>query len=493
MLLQAACGVRSAAYPSVSIRDRYCLPAGSEEAAARAQVDQYMRKAADGFLDVIGRIIEAKKVLLLSLASAIVLGYLYLFLLRAIARCIIPMGILVSVTSLVMMGLYLWRASKIRADQKLQQTFRVLAICAWFVSLSVLGLGACFRSAAKLSAKCIRQAAKVIWRMPCLLLMPLGKIIVRFVLLALLLFGFFFLMSTGDVTGLGNNRSFSYTFHQKLLMCAYIFCSYWLFTYISALYYFSIAYAVAQHYVADVDEVGHREVECCGAYTGVKVGLKYHTGSLAYGSAIIAVLEMLQRPLEWARKQSKAEELGPCVNCLFRALMCACKCVEGILRFINKNAYINIALTSQSFCQAVQSVVRIVAEHGAAMAILNGATFVFQFVGIASITSLCGLFSAYLVGAGLADENGANLGTDDPVLAVVASCAIAFMVAWAFMSIFDVASDTLLICHAEDMSRYGGHRAQYNRDVASLYAEAEKQVAGERARAVDDCGSDVDS
>ena len=93
------------------------------------------------------------------------------------------------------------------------------------------------------------------------------------------------------------------------MLVVYLFLAFWLLAFMSALYQFSIAYAAASWYCAPRKEGSstRKAVNQCALFEGVRIGLWYHTGSLAVGAGLIAFLELLQRVLEWAEKKQQME------------------------------------------------------------------------------------------------------------------------------------------------------------------------------------------
>lgn len=78
--------------------------------------------------------------------------------------------------------------------------------------------------------------------------------------------------------------------------------------------------------------------------TSFKRAFRYHLGSLAFGSLIVAIIQMIIAVLEYiknktdntgAQKSKIYKCLISCVECI---LYCILKCVE----FINKHAYIQV-------------------------------------------------------------------------------------------------------------------------------------------------------
>lgn len=464
------------------MHSRYCLPSGSAEAEARREVQENMRNFLVDSTEVLAKVGNAWTVLAMVVVLAFVMGYIFLCMLKTVARCIIWVCAIIGFLAFAALGAYLWSQSQSEQSGETAQTaFKVGAIVSWCLAFVVMLLVSCCGQAVELSTACMGQAAHVIWQMPLLLLAPLFKGIFKVLVFAVLLIGFIHLLATGETSGVGRHRHIEYTSQQKLYLAGYAFASFWLLSFITALYQFSIAYAASQYYVArSVD--GTKDVSQCSVCQGVYIGVRYHTGSLAYGSAIIAALELIQKILEWAKQKSKLEGNNQCVTCLITVIQCCCGCIEQCVEFISKNVYIDIALTSNNFCESVTSIFEILVRHGAAFAILNGATYIFQIVGMASITATCGLLAAYMLTHGDYADPGSDKYIANPTVGIIICCILAIIVAWSFMAVFDMTSDTILICHAEDRARNGGKHTADNQDTSDLYDKAEQKVAELKAQ-----------
>lgn len=98
-------------------------------------------------------------------------------------------------------------------------------------------------------------------------------------------------------------------------------------------------------------------------------------GSLAFGSILLAFLQFLQLIVELIKNQTDRATGGTsnkCKECCFDCLRCCLACVERIVTFINKNAYIQIALTGKNFCMAAKDGFETVWSNPLRYAIVGG-------------------------------------------------------------------------------------------------------------------------
>ena len=109
---------------------------------------------------------------------------------------------------------------------------------------------------------------------------------------------------------------------------------------------------------------------------------RYHFGSLAFGSLILAIVQFLQLVVEAVRQQAEASGAKTkCFEYIINCLRCCLQCVERIVEFINKTAYIQIALRGKSFCSAAADGFEIVWSNPLRYMIVNGVGWIMMFLG----------------------------------------------------------------------------------------------------------------
>ena len=69
---------------------------------------------------------------------------------------------------------------------------------------------------------------------------------------------------------------------------------------------------------------------------------RYHTGSLAFGSLLLAVVQVIRVMLEYLDQRLKAAE-NKFAKFLMSCLKCCFWCLEKFIKFLNRNAYIMVS------------------------------------------------------------------------------------------------------------------------------------------------------
>jgi choline transporter-like protein 2/4/5 len=78
---------------------------------------------------------------------------------------------------------------------------------------------------------------------------------------------------------------------------------------------------------------------------------RYHLGTLAFGSLIIAIIRFIRIMIEVIEERLKAySQDNPLVKCVLCCCRCCFWCLESFMRFLNRNAYIMTAVYGKNFC-----------------------------------------------------------------------------------------------------------------------------------------------
>ena len=80
---------------------------------------------------------------------------------------------------------------------------------------------------------------------------------------------------------------------------------------------------------------------------------RYHLGTAAFGSLIIAIIQTIRAIIAYMQKHAK-ETKNKLMQYLLCILQCCMWCLEKCMKFINKNAYIQTAIYGYSFCKSAR-------------------------------------------------------------------------------------------------------------------------------------------
>ena len=98
--------------------------------------------------------------------------------------------------------------------------------------------------------------------------------------------------------------------------------------------------------------------------------IRYHLGSLALGSIIIAVCKMIRLIIEYIDRKTKQHNNEVC-----KAIICCCRgffwCLENFLKYLNTNAYIMIAIHGKNFCSGAKDAFCLLMRNALRVVALN--------------------------------------------------------------------------------------------------------------------------
>lgn len=152
---------------------------------------------------------------------------------------------------------------------------------------------------------------------------------------------------------------------------------------------FMIAATVCQWYFSGqgrsevADSAGHG----VSLFTSFKWGIWYHCGSIAFGSFIIAVITFIRIVFEYLVYQF--EKMNPSENCFYKCAKCYIRyvlwCLDKYIKFITKNAFIQIALRSISFCPAAWGSFFLVMRNAGRFSATSMVGWIMMFLGKGTI------------------------------------------------------------------------------------------------------------
>lgn len=175
----------------------------------------------------------------------------------------------------------------------------------------------------------------------------------------------------------------SYKESSMLRLYYFIFGTLWCHTLICALGIFIVASSVCMWYY---NHGANSELDS-PVSRSLKMALRYHLGSLAFGAFILALVKFMQLMVEVFKKQAEAAGGGAnkCFEYVMNCVQCCLQCVERIVQFINETAYIQIAIRGKNFCYAAKDGFDIVWSNGMRYLIVAGVGGIMMFIGRVSI------------------------------------------------------------------------------------------------------------
>ncbi|KAL3792860.1 hypothetical protein HJC23_004785 [Cyclotella cryptica] len=395
----------------------------------------------------------------LGFGASLILGFLYSFALRipGVLAFMVWASIFLTVAIFFIAG---WYASEMASQWATADppTYTQQEInAATYASYALYAVGGLLvllflfmRKRIQLAMGCVKETSKAIITMPIIILFPVIQA------LGFMVFMIIWSVYAANLASMGEFSTNSFQAGPiSVSQCAWylLFCFFWTGQFILAMGEIVFAMAVSKWYFSrDKDEIGNLTV-----VSSITTSIWYHSGTAAFGSLIIAIIQMIRSFLAYL--QRKAEEmdssLAKAVLCCFQ---CCFWCLEKCMKFLNKNAYIQTAIFGTAFCTSAREAFFLILRNAVRIAAITYVSGGVMFVGKVFITTITTGMAYIAISQQIGDELYSIIGP------LVFIAAIAWFIAGMFMGVYDMGIATILQCFVADEEMF---------DEDQMYAEGD--------------------
>jgi len=481
--------VKQMSYPTMELAGLYCIPHLTD---LNLPGDDPLTKSLMGpagplgnpwakLVTSMGALHRSWPVVASTMVVAVVLGYAYLLLLRCYAKLLVEVTLFLLTVGFLLTGSFFLFGGMLTGDtlEKWQTNNSIfhqfdMDTAAWYsrlvgVFFTLFGLAmlcavCCAQDAIRNALGCIEVAIGCIFTMPSMLAQPVIEATWKLCVASFLIYGFMLLLSTADMrpdfikvergeeVG-GLTRSLTFSDAGKAMVVYYVIGFFWLMELANAMSQFVISYSVVLwYYTAKPKGFGPN----IPLVRGFIVGAVFHLGTLAMGAFLIASCRFPRMILGYITKQAKIEGSNKACEMLGQCLQCCTAFSQRYLEYMNKNAYIDVCISSTNFCTAAKNSFGFIASEGGKVMMLTGACSVFCLAGVVGIASACGALTYLMVSSSegwTSDTSEHHVAS--PYFVAVVAALLAGEVAVCFMAVFDHTTDTLLYTYVWNKSH--GH------------------------------------
>lgn len=332
-------------------------------------------------------------VLLMGLGVAFGIGLIYLIVLRLCGGPIIYISLLLMIAGCGGGGYMLFQQFQILpADHQYKKYYEIGSYVVWGIGGLLLLCILCNCKNIRIGVKVMKCTAQFIGNTPQVFLIPfifsavlLGWLFV-FIIISL------FIVSIGEM---GQNENFKFITEVKMpveakyLFLYNVFGYLWMNAFIIGIAQFVISAAAALWYFSSTsDSAGSGSL-----LRGFWWVFRYHLGSIAFGSFLIALIQFIRIIFEYYKsKIEKFNKNNPAIKVILCLTSCCLDCLERFIKFITKNAYIQMAITGKNFCSSAWNGFLLVLKNALRFGTANFIGFIFNVIGVLFIGALNGCF-----------------------------------------------------------------------------------------------------
>jgi len=218
---------------------------------------------------------------------------------------------------------------------------------------------------------------------------------------------------------------------------------FWVVAFFIAVLQFVIAATAAQWYFSSSADTSGSGSATKSLYWTVR----YHLGSLAFGSLILAIVMFIRFIFEYMKR--KVEEGGAnnrFTKCLLTCASCCLKCIGECVLFLTKNAYIQVAIRSICFCCAAREAFRLVLRNIARFTLVSAFAGIFTFFG----KMLIGLGTAFICWFLLTEWSEVKDQLYSAIVPTIACFIIGYVLGNLFLTVYDLSCSAILQCFLVD-------------------------------------------
>lgn len=329
---------------------------------------------------------------------AVVVSLIFMFLLRCLVGCIVWISILGSILTFAGLGvIFCYNAGvgvfnstnlgflglpSLQGVVTNTQYYATYGYICFGISGFLFLMMLCCCNRIRLAVAVCKVAGQFVIRVCQIMFLPIFLGIILIGMWACCLLCMIYLLSATTFVVTGDDVFTSvkdYSEDSLLRLYYFIFGTLWSNALIQAIGIFTVASAVCMWYY---NHGANSELDS-PVTRSLKMAFRYHFGSLAFGSFILAVVQFLQMLVEVAKKQAEntGADQNKCFEYAINCLRCCLACVERIVQFINESAYIQIALRGKNFCMAAYDGFQIVLNNGIRYLVVAGVGKLMMFIG----------------------------------------------------------------------------------------------------------------
>ena len=397
---------------------------------------------------------EARWVLLISAVLSLLFTLIYIKFMDWCAFWLSWLSVVLVFCSLAGSGVYaiMYRNDKIEEDASYEDTSEAgwILFYAW-TSLIAAGIYllvmVCSFNSLRVAIAVIETAADYFADTKRIIFVPLLYFLIGFICFIAWVFALLCVASIGPITVDSvalQTKDIEWDEKTTYAMWYMLFGFFWIMAFIISCNEFVVIVSAITWYYSDKTEPDDDGIP---GDSDVKVGFwwsfRYHMGSLAFGSFILAIVWIIRFIFEYiGEKMIEATGNNGCTKCLIACIRCCLDCFDRFIRYLNRNAYIYMALSGESFCSSALNAFILILKNAAKFAFVEGIADVFMFLAKFFISCSTTAVSWPIMKA-IADVDSVFF----PLFMVF---LLSYMIASTFIAVFDVSANTILQCYLMD-------------------------------------------
>ncbi|KAL4485812.1 hypothetical protein ABPG72_012352 [Tetrahymena utriculariae] len=452
-------------YQTTLFLKKICFPSASAissfDPSSASQIQSLINSST--LTNWINDISNAKNVIAGSVGIAFGIGLIYMIFLRFFAGLIVWIAILAYFAGIIILGYLSYKKSTdikdyLNANNQVESgsntkdnmnSYLYLSYILWaFAGLCFVGL-LCMYTKIRQAIAIIKTTSSYVAEVWTAMLVPpiFTCLVAGWWLMWLVGYVYLYAIDSSGLIQKSNSSMFATVNHSQFvtrLLWSYLFIGLWINAFIQCTCQFILASSACIWYFSH-GESGQKHAPI---RTSVYRAFRYHLGSIAFGALLLAIVQFIRIVLAYMEQQIK--KAGGSNNkltmCILKCMSCYMACFERFIKFLNKNAFIQIALKGSNFCVAAKNAMEIIWSNAARFALVNGIGGAFIFLGKLFVTCAT-VFVSYMI---LTKQSPYKDTIDNFVLPCIIIFFIAYAISICFMCVYGMGMSAILVCFLWD-------------------------------------------
>ena len=375
-------------------------------------------------------------------AATIVISIIYVFLLKWITKPLLYISMVLILLGFILLGGFAWlHKDEYEPGSENYKYSQYGAIAAWVVAFVYLVCMCCCYKNIALGASIMEAASEFVSQNLRIVVLPVIAYALSMIFMVYWVVTAIYLFSVGTpvwaadsfIADIERKKEFEY------MGWYFLFGLFWGIAFLISTQQFMIGSLSCMWYFSGQGAEMSDQPGEVSVFMAFKWASWYHCGSIAFGSFIIALVTFIRVVFEYLNK--KYEAMGNKDNAVYKAVSCCMRCVlwclDKYVKFISKNAYIQIALHSKAFCTSAWASFWLILRHAGRFGAAEMIGFIMMILGKATIMGT----SAW---ATMAYIKYAYPAVQQPIVPAAIIAAVAYLVGSLFLSVFSFSCTAIL-------------------------------------------------
>lgn len=252
--------------------------------------------------------------------------------------------------------------------------------------------------------------------------------------------------------GMGAYKSLSAMGGRDVFQMYNLFTFLWTNQFLQGIETMTIAGAIACWYWT-LDKSNRKNLAAHPITASLFRAVRYHLGTIAFGSLIIAIVQMVRIALAYLDRQTKAiQKANFAIKMMMKSVQCCLWCFEKCVKFITNSAYIVCSMYGGSFCASTKKAFKLILKNMSRVATLKLISTFLMILGKVVIAATCGFLGFLWIDHDPRFQPPDGEPLSSGLLPVIVTTLVAFCVGSAFIGVYSMAIDTIMLCFLEDMA-----------------------------------------